>query len=150
MARLMIELPWNYSEKEYDDFLKENELVHLKSHGDKYFKVGDALRSKKGCIARIVDKFNNYENLSHDYTIANNKLSVEEMRNHFLSSSIIYYERINDGKEILFTVSLKVLNNRTVYDIMNSFGFPPAGYGIPYDEETKDGILTFKCSNSCD
>jgi hypothetical protein len=26
-----------------------------------------------------VEKFNNYENLSHDYTIANNKLDTEQM-----------------------------------------------------------------------
>lgn len=86
MAKLTFDMSWNYSEAEYDQFLKENKLVHLKSHGDKYFKVGDALRSEKGCIARIMDKFNNYENLSHDYTIANNKLSVDEMYSQFQSS----------------------------------------------------------------
>lgn len=86
MAKLTFDMSWNYSEAEYDQFLKENKLVHLKSHGDKYFKVGDALRSEKGCIARIMDKFNNYENLSHDYTIANNKLSVDEMYTQFQPS----------------------------------------------------------------
>jgi hypothetical protein len=101
MAKLTFEMSWNYSEAEYDQFLKENKLVHLKSHGDKYFKVGDALRSEKGCIARIMDKFNNYENLSHDYTIANNKLSVDEMYTQFQSSiQILDYPRqdnINGG-----------------------------------------------------
>ena len=86
MAKLTFDMSWNYSEAEYDQFLKENKLVHLKSHGDKYFKVGDALRSEKGCIARIMDKFNNYENYSHDYTIANNKLSVDEMYTQFQPS----------------------------------------------------------------
>lgn len=86
MAKLTFDMSWNYSEAQYDQFLKENKLVHLKSHGDKYFKVGDALRSEKGCIARIMDKFNNYENLSHDYTIANNKLSVDEMYTQFQQS----------------------------------------------------------------
>ena len=90
MATLTFEMSWNYSEAEYDQFLKENKLTHLKSHGDKYFKAGDALRSEKGCISRIMDKFNNYENLSHDYTIANNKLSVEEMYSQFQSSVHIY------------------------------------------------------------
>ena len=88
MAKLTFEMSWNYSEAQYDQFLKENKLVHLKSHGDKYFKVGDALRSEKGTIARIMDKFNNYENLSHDYTIANNKLTEEEMDKQFLPSVI--------------------------------------------------------------
>lgn len=86
MAKISFEMSWNYSEEEYNQFLKDNKLVHLKSHGDKYFKVGDALRSEKGCIARIMDKFNNYENLSHDYTIANNKLSTDEMYSQFQSS----------------------------------------------------------------
>jgi len=89
MAKYVFEMSWNYSEEEYKKFLEENKLVHLKSHGDKYFKVGDALRSEKGCIARIVDKFNNYENLSTDYTIANNKLSNNEMFEQFHPSARI-------------------------------------------------------------
>lgn len=101
MAKLTFEMSWNYSEAEYEQFLKKNKLVHLKSHGDKYFKSGDALRSEKGCIARIVDKFNNYENYSHDYTIANNKLSEDEMYTQFQSSiQILDYPRqdtINGG-----------------------------------------------------
>ena len=96
MARLTFEMSWNYSEAEYDQFLKENKLVHLKSHGDKYFKVGDALRSEKGCIARVVAKFNNYENLSHDYTIANNKLSQEEMITQF-QPSISFFQEVPNG-----------------------------------------------------
>ena len=84
MAKTVFEMNWNYSGAQYDAFLKENSLVHLKSHGDKYFKVGDALRSSKGVVARIMDKFDNYENCSHDYTIANNKLTEEEMDKQFL------------------------------------------------------------------
>ena len=79
MAKYTFEMSWNYSEAEYEQFLKDHKLTHLKSHKEKYFKVGDALRSEKGAIARIMDKFNNYENLSHDYTIANNKLDNEQM-----------------------------------------------------------------------
>lgn len=76
-------MSWNYSEEEYEEFLALRKITHLKSHGERYFKVGDALRSEKGVIARIVGKFNNYENLSHDYTIANNKLDSEQMDVHF-------------------------------------------------------------------
>lgn len=83
MAKYRFEMSWNYSEEEYEQFLQDYKLTHLKSHKEKYFKVGDALRSEKGVIARIVGEFNNYENLSHDYTIANNKLDGEQMDVHF-------------------------------------------------------------------
>ena len=96
MAKLTFEMSWNYSEAEYDQFLKENKLTHLKSHGDKYFKTGDALRSEKGTIARIMEKFNNYENLSMDYTIANNKLSQEEMITQF-QPSIPFFQDVPAG-----------------------------------------------------
>lgn len=76
-------MSWNYSEEEYEQFLNEHSITHLKSHKEKYFKVGDALRSNKGVIARIMEKYNNYENSTHDYTIASNKLSVEEIYKHF-------------------------------------------------------------------
>jgi hypothetical protein len=79
MAKYTFEMSWNYSEEEYEQFLKDHKLTHLKSHKEKYFKVGDALRSEKGAIARIMDKFKNYENCSMDYTIANNKLDNEQM-----------------------------------------------------------------------
>jgi len=98
MAKLTFEMSWNYSDAQYDQFLKDNQLVHLKTHGDKYFKVGDALRSAKGTIARIMDKFNNYENLSHDYTIANNKLTEEEMDKQFLGRIwTLYSEKVHSG-----------------------------------------------------
>lgn len=83
MAKYTFEMSWNYSEEEYNEFLKEHSITHLKSHSDNCFKVGDALRSNKGVIARIMEKFNNYENSSHDYTIASNKLSIEEIYKHF-------------------------------------------------------------------
>ena len=79
MAKYTFEMSWNYSEEEYEQFLKDYKLTHLKSHKEKYFKVGDALRSNKGIIARIMDKFNNYENCSHDYTIANSKVCNDTM-----------------------------------------------------------------------
>lgn len=79
MSKYTFEMSWNYSEEEYEQFLKNHRITHLKSHKEKYFKIGDALKSEKGSIARIMDKFNNYENLSMDYTIANNKLDREQM-----------------------------------------------------------------------
>jgi len=83
MAKYVFEMSWNYSEEEYEQFLKDHKLTHLKSHKEKYFKVGDALRSNKGVIARIMEKFNNYENLSHDYTIANSKVCNDVMTLEF-------------------------------------------------------------------
>lgn len=76
-------MTWNYDRDDYEQFLIDHNVTHLKSHGEKSLKVGDALRSAKGVIARIVDRFVNYENLSVDYTIANNQLSWEEMHEHF-------------------------------------------------------------------
>ena len=86
MAKLTFEMSWNYDLEEYQKFLSENKLTHLKSHGEKYFKPGDALKSEKGVIARVMQKFVNCENLSVDITIASNKLSYEEMMGHFQPS----------------------------------------------------------------
>lgn len=88
MAKYCFEMSWNYDEQEYRNFLKEGNFTHIKTHNEPYFKVGDALRTRTGITARIVDKFNNYENYSHDYTIANNKLSVQEMYKAFAVDSI--------------------------------------------------------------
>lgn len=98
MAKLSFEMSWNYTEEQYNEFLKENDLVHLKTHGEKYFKVGDALRSSKGVIARIMERFSNYENLSIDYTIANNNLSKEEMYSQFIPSvQVTVFEPTSNG-----------------------------------------------------
>jgi len=83
MAKFTFEMSWNYTEGEYEQFLKDHKVTHIKKHDEKYFKVGDALKSSAGIIARIMDKFNNYENCSHDYTIANKSVRAEEMRNAF-------------------------------------------------------------------
>ncbi len=91
MAKYTFEMSWNYSEEEYESFLEGRGLTHLKSHNEKYFKVGDALKSDKGVIARIMEKYNNYENYSHDYTIASNKLSVDEMYKNFGSYTVKDY-----------------------------------------------------------
>ena len=89
MAKYSFEMSWNYDEQEYQDFLKEGNFTHLKTHNEAYFKVGDALRTRTGITARIVSKFNNYENCSHDYTLANNSLSVEELYQAFGTDSIV-------------------------------------------------------------
>ena len=89
-------MSWNYSEAEYEQFLKDHDLTHLKSHKEKYFKVGDALRSNKGVISRIMEKFNNYENLSHDYTIANNKLDSEQMNAQFGQTYLLLEQWVID------------------------------------------------------
>lgn len=84
MAKLTIELPFNYDEQDYNLMLSQRKLTHLSKHGVKCtFKAGDALRSEKGVIARIVERFVNYENYSTDLIIANNQLSWEEMNDHF-------------------------------------------------------------------
>lgn len=82
------ELPWNYSEENYEQFLTEHNVIHLKSHDEKCFKVGDALRSSKGVVARIMERFANYENCSIDYTIANNKLDTMQIYEQFGYQSI--------------------------------------------------------------
>jgi len=92
MAKLTFELSWNYDEAEYLKLLQDNNLAHLKSHGSRFIKTGDAFKSSKGVIARVVDTFPNYENLSYDITIANNKLSIEEMYAQFQPSVKISWE----------------------------------------------------------
>ena len=103
MAKYTFEMSWNYSEQEYEQFLKDYKLTHLKSHKEKYFKVGDALRSNKGVIARIMDKFNNYENLSHDYTIANSKVCNDVMilefgrdYQHSIDANLYYQDDLSE------------------------------------------------------
>lgn len=88
MAKYCFEMSWNYDEQEYHEFLESRNLTHLKTHNEPYFKVGDALRTRTGITARIMDKFNNYENYSHDYTLANKSLSVEQLYQAFGYQSI--------------------------------------------------------------
>ena len=70
MGKIKIEFSWNETSEGLKQLLTENKLTHLKKHEYDYLKVGDALRSEKGVIVRVVEKFNNYENLSHDFTLA--------------------------------------------------------------------------------
>lgn len=83
MAKTTFELTWNYDKSEYRTFLEERGLIHLKKHNESAFRVGDAVRSKSGHIARVVDRFANYENYSIDVTVANNSLTREEMSENF-------------------------------------------------------------------
>jgi hypothetical protein len=83
MAKFEFELSYNYDRKEFDKFLEDRKLKHLKNHKDWWLKVGDALRSEKGVIARVVNSFSNKENLSIDFTIANNVLDRNGMQEHF-------------------------------------------------------------------
>ena len=83
MAKKTFELTWNYDESEYRTFLEEKGLAHLKKHNESKFRIGDAIRSKSGQIARVVGRFANYENYSVDITVANNSLTREEMSENF-------------------------------------------------------------------
>ena len=83
MAKIEIQLSFNYDENEYKEFLKTQKLIHLKSHKESYIKVGDALRSEKGIIGRVVSRFVNYENLTTDYIIANNSVDSDILYNQF-------------------------------------------------------------------
>ena len=117
MAKYTFEMSWNYSEKEYEQFLKDHKLTHLKSHKEKYFKVGDALRSNKGVIARIMDKFNNYENCSHDYTIANSKVCNDTMVLEFGRdySSILHPHDVNMDARDFNKLGLKYVSPEVGY-----------------------------------
>lgn len=87
MGKIRIEFGWNNQEEDLQKLLAENKLTHLKSHKDNYLKVGDALKSDKGVIVRVVEKFNNYENLSHDFVLANKNVSSEELEKQFLNET---------------------------------------------------------------
>jgi hypothetical protein len=84
MGKINIEFSWNNQDKELELLLGHNKLTHLKKHDGNCLKVGDALRSEKGVIVRVVEKFNNYENLSHDFILANKNVSSEELEKQFL------------------------------------------------------------------
>jgi hypothetical protein len=88
MGKYTIEMSWNHDETEYRQFLQERGITHIKEHNSPYFKVGDALRSRKGLTVRVMSRFANYENYSEDYTIANNSSSVEELYKNFGYPSI--------------------------------------------------------------
>jgi hypothetical protein len=84
MAKITIELSWNYEDSEFQSMLVERKLTHLPGDPEKpWLRVGDGLRSKKGSIARVVGRFKNYENSSIDFTIANKTLTQEQMEDHF-------------------------------------------------------------------
>lgn len=84
MGKISVEFSWNKQSEGLKQLLIENKLTHLKKHDDDYLKVGDALRSEKGVIARVVEKFNNYENYTHDFVLANKNVSSEELEKQFL------------------------------------------------------------------
>lgn len=84
MAKLLLSLPYSYSEENIDKWLSDRQLLHLKSHDSHYISAGDALKSVKGVIARVVDIcYNEVDELFITITIANNKLSHEEMDEQF-------------------------------------------------------------------
>jgi len=82
MAKLLLELPYSYCKEDIAEWLSDRSLVHLKSHGNHWITTGDALKSSKGVIARVVDTCRN-EVGEPFITIANNKLSREEMDEQF-------------------------------------------------------------------
>ena len=96
MGKIQIEFGWNNQEEDLQKLLAENKLTHLKSHKENYLKVGDALKSDKGVIVRVVEKFNNYENLSHDFVLANKNVSSEELEKQFLCSTWYPTSNIQD------------------------------------------------------
>lgn len=79
MGTYTIAMSWNYSEDEYMQYLHDTGTTHLKQHDENYLKVGDALRSKNGVVARIMERRANHENCSIDYVIANKKLNNIEL-----------------------------------------------------------------------
>jgi len=89
MAKLTIELPYSYDQKDIATWLADNSLTHLKSHGEYWIKSGDALRSSKGVIARVVWEGRNEVGEPH-IVIANNKLSSDEMFSQFQPSVHVY------------------------------------------------------------
>lgn len=89
MAKLTLELPYSYDQKDIATWLTENSLTHLKSHGNYWIKSGDALKSAKGVIARVVWDGRNEVGEPH-IVIANNKLSSDEMFTQFQPSIHVY------------------------------------------------------------
>lgn len=60
----------------------------------------------------------------------------------------ITHER--DRNNILWTVPHSVRNGRTNSQIMEEYGYHPAGYGQPTDEHNFGKYSTFKCWSNCD
>lgn len=85
MAKLLLSLPYSYSEEDINKWLSDRQLLHLKSHDSHYISTGDALKSAKGIIARVVDTC--YNEVNEPFiTIANNKLSQDQMDDQFDTS----------------------------------------------------------------
>jgi hypothetical protein len=89
MAKLTIELPYSYTEANITEWLESNKLTHLKTHRQYLIRTGDALKSSKGIIARVV--WDGRNEVSEPYiVIANNKLSSDEMFTQFQPSLHVY------------------------------------------------------------
>lgn len=54
MAATFLTLPYNYDEKELNQWLGDRELSHQKEHKERWIKAGDALLDKAGHIARVM------------------------------------------------------------------------------------------------
>ena len=89
MAKLTIELPYSYDRTDIATWLGYYSLTHMKSHGEYWIKSGDALKSSKGVIARVVWNGRNEVGEPH-IIIANNKLSTEEMWAQFCTDQSVH------------------------------------------------------------
>jgi hypothetical protein len=82
MGRIKIKLTWGKEVEELEKLLKDNNLVHLKKHDGDCLKVGDALKSEKGVIVRVVE---NVPSSRKDcFILANKNVSSEELEKQFL------------------------------------------------------------------
>lgn len=82
MASIWIELPYGYDANDIKQFLTDHKLTHLKSHGEYWVRVGDALKSDKGVIARVMEAKRNEVGEPH-ICIANKNLTKEELTEQF-------------------------------------------------------------------
>lgn len=85
MGKIQIEFGWNNQEEDLQKLLAENKLTHLKSHKENYLKVGDALKSNKGVIVRVVE--NVPASRKDCFVLANKNVSSEELKKQFLCST---------------------------------------------------------------
>lgn len=83
MTKIWIQFTWNCVTEEFPLYLEKNKLTLIKDGkpvDDLYPQPGLALKHESGVIMRIMARFSNYENLSHDYLLCANSILAKDVK----------------------------------------------------------------------
>lgn len=87
MAKILVELPYNYSQEDLVEFFKLHKWEKLQKTPNEWIHQGDGVKSESGNIARVMEIPKN-EVGEKFLVLANNKLSASEMNLYFLGIQI--------------------------------------------------------------